>query len=201
MEPKKTDEELVASFQSGDNSAFNLLLERYKGIIFKIANSSKCEYGYICDLDFDEIVSTLYFTLFNAAKKFDLNGNHFKSYFNVIAKNEIIAMVKSNLLFYENKRAFYYLGSIDEIEGVLASEDDVKREVNAKIELDFIKKILHDPKSDLRKEYVVQFELFYFEGYSIAQLVNLYHLKEATIRRRINSVKAKVINILYNSKE
>ena len=86
MEPKKTDEELVKSFQSGDNSAFNLLLERYKGIIFKIANSSKCEYGYICDLDFDEVVSTLYFTLFNAAKKFDLNGNHFKSYFNVICQ-------------------------------------------------------------------------------------------------------------------
>lgn len=67
-----TNEELVKLYQNGDKSALDKLIERNKGIIYKLVNKY-----YICKtnlIDKEDLMQEGYIGLIKAAQKYDLNN-------------------------------------------------------------------------------------------------------------------------------
>ena len=196
---KITDEELVAIFQSGDNSAFTLLVSRYKKVSKSLAATFIKEYGYMAKIDYEDLYSIGLSSLLLAANGFNNEYQSLYKYYLTVAKNEMLKHIVENLQFYNSNSTLFYLGNVDELEGNIASSDNVINDVSINDAFAILDKELHS--SNFKEDYVRIFELYYFYQMSIEEIAKIYNKKPATIRRRIRVIKESLSNILFNSKE
>ena len=113
----------------------------------------------------------------------------------------MLSHIRENLMYYSTKEAIYYLGEVDELEGVIASNDNISQSVSISDAFSIMDNELHSKRNNFDEDSIRMFELFYFYQMPIDEIAKLFNKKSPTIRRRINVIRSKLTNILFNSKE
>ena len=94
------------------------------------------------------------------------------------------------------------INSEDDLAGEFStSKDDTVSHVSATLLLERIKQILLDPTYGFKMLDVEMYLLEVEKGYSYKDIAEIYGIKYHTVRLKSEKTKAKLKNILFNSKE
>lgn len=117
-------ENLVMEAKNGNEEAFEEIVNRFKGFIYKI-----CKETYIAGYDTDDLLQIGYTTLIKAVQKFDLNkNNNFTAYATSAIKNNFYYEIRQKSRYNAETSLNKELDEgIEFIENIV-SEEDVEKE-------------------------------------------------------------------------
>ena len=151
-----SDEELMSSLQAKDSKALELLFDRYSGLVFGIALRILNDRS-----EAEEVVQEAFFYIYQKALSFDpLKGS---------AKGWIVQDAFSRARdrkAHLSRRGFYSGTDIDSLDDTLLGQNDVEREIGAR--LDFSQ--LQCAFEDLTHMQRQTLEMFYFEGMELREI-------------------------------
>jgi RNA polymerase sigma-70 factor (ECF subfamily) len=163
-----TDEELMSGLQAKDSKALELLFGRYSrlvfGIAFRILNDRS---------EAEEVVQEAFFYIYQKAVIFDpLKGS---------AKAWVVQVAFSRARdrkAHLSRRGFYSGTDIDSLDDTLLGQNDVEREIGAR--LDFSQ--LQCAFEDLTHMQRQTLEMFYFEGMELREISERLHEPFGNVR-------------------
>ncbi len=85
-----TDENLIKSVQDGNNEAYRVLFERYRGILKGIVAR------YASDFDSEDLMQEASLSFYYAAQFFDFQSASFKTYSKVCAERGVISAIRKS---------------------------------------------------------------------------------------------------------
>ena len=194
MDKKITDEELVKLSKNNDENAENLLLERYKDLVVKIARGY-----YIIGGELEDIVQEGMIGLYKAIKGFsDEKNASFKTFAILCIKRQIQSAIKkantkknlplSNSVslqsFSENEEEEFL--PVNLIFQVSPDEKIIGRE-NYKDLIETIKQTLSKKEFEVLK--------YYLRGYSYKEIAEFLGLNQKSIDNSLSRIKNKLKNI------
>src|ERR1700726_4273382 len=151
-----SDEEVMSSLQAKDSKALELLFDRYSGLVFGIALRILHDYS-----EAEEVVQEAFFYIYQKALIFDpLKGS---------AKGWVVQVAFSRARdrkAHLSRRGFYSGTDIDSLDDTLPGQNDVEREIGAR--LDFSQ--LQCAFEDLTHMQRQTLEMFYFEGMELREI-------------------------------
>src|SRR6266853_6349883 len=151
-----SDEELMSSLQAKDSKALELLFRRYSRLVFGIALRILNDHS-----EAEEVVQEAFFYVYQRALIFDpLKGS---------AKGWLVQVAFSRARdrkAHLSRRGFYSGTDIDSLDDMLLGQNDVEREIGAR--LDFSQ--LQCAFEDLTHMQRQTLEMFYFEGMEVREI-------------------------------
>ena len=192
MDKKITDEELVKLSKNNDENAENLLLERYKDLVVKIARGY-----YIIGGELEDIVQEGMIGLYKAIKGFsDDKSASFKTFAILCIKRQIQSAIKKantkknlplsnsiSLQSFSDKTDENEFLPVDLIFQVSPDERFIDKENYVNL-LNQIKNILS------KNEYIVL--KYYLQGYSYKEIANILHINHKSIDNSLSRIKHKL---------
>src|SRR3981081_4582312 len=162
------DEELMCGLQAKDSKALELLFSRYSRLVFGIALRILNDHS-----EAEEVVQEAFFYIYQKALIFDpLKGS---------AKGWIVQVAFSRARdrkAHLSRRGFYSGTDIDSLDDTLLGQNDVEREIGAR--LDFSQ--LQCAFEDLTHMQRQTLELFYFEGMELREISERLHEPFGNVR-------------------
>jgi len=162
------DEELMCGLQAKDSKALELLFSRYSRLVFGIALRILNDHS-----EAEEVVQEAFFYIYQKALIFDpLKGS---------AKGWIVQVAFSRARdrkAHLSRRGFYSGTDIDSLDDTLLGQNDVEREIGAR--LDFSQ--LQCAFEDLTHMQRQTLELFYFEGMELREISEQLHEPFGNVR-------------------
>ena len=163
-----SDEELMSSLQTKDSKALELLFDRYSGLVFGIALRILNDHS-----EAEEVVQEAFFYVYQKALIFDpLKGS---------AKGWVVQVAFSRARdrkAHLSRRGFYSGTDIDSLDDTLLGQNDVERQIGAR--LDFSQ--LQCAFEDLTHMQRQTLEMFYFEGMELREISERLHEPFGNIR-------------------
>ena len=163
-----SDEELMSSLQAKDSKALELLFDRYSPLVFGIALRILNDHS-----EAEEVVQEAFFYVYQRALIFDpLKGS---------AKGWIVQVAFSRARdrkAHLSRRGFYSGTDIDSLDDTLLGQNDVEREIGAR--LDFSQ--LQCAFEDLTHMQRQTLEMFYFEGMELREISERLHEPFGNVR-------------------
>jgi RNA polymerase sigma-70 factor, ECF subfamily len=163
-----SDEELMSSLQAKDSKALELLFDRYSGLVFGIALRILNDHS-----EAEEVVQEAFFYVYQRALIFDpLKGS---------AKGWVVQVAFSRARdrkAHLSRRGFYSGTDIDSLDDTLLGQNDVEREIGAR--LDFSQ--LQCAFEDLTHMQRQTLEMFYFEGMELREISERLHEPFGNVR-------------------
>lgn len=194
-----SDEELVCKAKLGDENAENELLERYKGLVVKIARSY-----FILGGEMEDIVQEGMIGLYKALKGYDKKKNaSFKTFATMCIKHQIQSAIKvanakknsplSNSVslqsFSENSDDDDFL-PVNLIFQVSPDEKIINKEDYRNL-LENIKKMLSEKELQVLK--------YYLKGYTYKEISNILGTSEKSIDNSLSRIKSKIKKLTENN--
>jgi RNA polymerase sigma-70 factor, ECF subfamily len=162
------DEELMCGLQAKDSKALELLFSRYSRLVFGIALRILNDHS-----EAEEVVQEAFFYIYQKALIFDpLKGS---------AKGWIVQVAFSRARdrkAHLSRRGFYSGTDLDSLDDTLLGQNDVEREIGAR--LDFSQ--LQCAFEDLTHMQRQTLELFYFEGMELREISEQLHEPFGNVR-------------------
>lgn len=193
----KTDNELVLSYKKNHNDDVEFeLISRYQRHARRLAKELYQKFNFLYQVEFDDLYCICLGALFSAIRSVDEYSINFYTYWKAAATNEATS--------YVNKFTNIHKSRIDDYfnyeQGVYQS--GYFKEKSQNTDEDFmstfeLEEILSNPKNKFSKLDVDVFRL-YLAGYTINEIVNLLNSTYNKVRYRINNVRRKIANILFN---
>ncbi len=163
-----SDEELMSSLQAKDSKALELLFDRYSGLVFGIALRILNDHS-----EAEEVVQEAFFYVYQRALIFDpLKGS---------AKGWLVQVAFSRARdrkAHLSRRGFYSGTDIDSLDDTLLGQNDVEREIGAR--LDFSQ--LQCAFEDLTHMQRQTLQMFYFEGMELREISERLHEPFGNVR-------------------
>jgi RNA polymerase sigma-70 factor, ECF subfamily len=163
-----SDEELMSSLQTKDSKALELLFDRYSGLVFGIALRILNDHS-----EAEEVVQEAFFYVYQKALIFDpLKGS---------AKAWVVQVAFSRARdrkAHLSRRGFYSGTDIDSLDDTLLGQNDVERQIGAR--LDFSQ--LQCAFEDLTHMQRQTLEMFYFEGMALREISERLHEPFGNVR-------------------
>lgn len=163
-----SDEEVMSSLQAKDSKALELLFDRYSGLVFGIALRILHDHS-----EAEEVVQEAFFYIYQKALIFDpLKGS---------AKGWVVQVAFSRARdrkAHLSRRGFYSGTDIDSLDDTLLGQNDVEREIEAR--LDFSQ--LQCAFEDLTHMQRQTLEMFYFEGMELREISERLHEPFGNVR-------------------
>jgi RNA polymerase sigma-70 factor (ECF subfamily) len=163
-----SDEEVMSSLQAKDSKALELLFDRYSGLVFGIALRILNDHS-----EAEEVVQEAFFYIYQKALIFDpLKGS---------AKGWVVQVAFSRARdrkAHLSRRGFYSGTDIDSLDDTLLGQNDVEREIGAR--LDFSQ--LQCAFEDLTHMQRQTLEMFYFEGMELREISERLHEPFGNVR-------------------
>jgi RNA polymerase sigma-70 factor, ECF subfamily len=163
-----SDEEVMSSLQAKDSKALELLFDRYSGLVFGIAVRILNDHS-----EAEEVVQEAFFYIYQKALIFDpLKGS---------AKGWVVQVAFSRARdrkAHLSRRGFYSGTDIDSLDDTLLGQNDVEREIGAR--LDFSQ--LQCAFEDLTHMQRQTLEMFYFEGMELREISERLHEPFGNVR-------------------
>jgi RNA polymerase sigma-70 factor, ECF subfamily len=163
-----SDEELMSSLQTKDSKALELLFDRYSGLVFGIALRILNDHS-----EAEEVVQEAFFYVYQKALIFDpLKGS---------AKGWVVQVAFSRARdrkAHLSRRGFYSGTDIDSLDDTLLGQNDVERQIGAR--LDFSQ--LQCAFEDLTHMQRQTLEMFYFEGMALREISERLHEPFGNVR-------------------
>ena len=193
----KKDNELVLLYKKSHNDDVEFeLISRYQRHARRLAKELYDKFCFLYQVEYDDIYCILLGALFSSIRSVSDDSTNFYLYWKTAASNEVTSYVskftnihKSRIDDYFNyEQGISYSGCFRE---KAETEDD---DYMAKFELE---EILSNPKNKFSKEDVDVFNL-YLAGYTINDIVKLLNSTYNKVRYRIENVRRKIANILFN---
>ena len=193
------DETLASKANLGDEKAENEILERYKGLVVKIARSY-----FILGGEMEDIVQEGMIGLFKAIKGYDKKKNaSFKTFATMCIKHQIQSAIKvanakknsplSNSVslqsFSENSDDEDFL-PVSLIFQISPDEKVINKE-NYQNLLENIKKMLSDKEFQVLK--------YYLKGYTYKEISNILETSEKSIDNSLSRIKSKLKKLIENN--
>jgi RNA polymerase sigma-70 factor (ECF subfamily) len=151
-----SDEEVMASLQSNDASALEILFDRYSRLVLSIARGVVRDSG-----EAEDIVQEAFFYVYKKSTLFDGSKGSVKSWILQIALHRALDR-KSHLA----RRGFYAGTDIGSLDDTLLGETDLEREIGAKLNRAQLEKAFEQLPGTQR----LTLELFYFEGLDLREI-------------------------------
>jgi RNA polymerase sigma-70 factor, ECF subfamily len=151
-----SDEEVMASLQSNDASALEILFDRYSRLVLSIARGVVRDSG-----EAEDIVQEAFFYVYKKSMLFDGSKGSVKSWILQIALHRALDR-KSHLA----RRGFYAGTDIGSLDDTLLGETDLDREIGAKLNRAQLEKAFEQLPGTQR----LTLELFYFEGLDLREI-------------------------------
>ena len=193
------DETLASKANLGDEKAENEILERYKGLVVKIARSY-----FILGGEMEDIVQEGMIGLYKAIKGYDKKKNaSFKTFATMCIKHQIQSAIKvanakknsplSNSVslqsFSENSDDEDFL-PVSLIFQISPDEKVINKE-NYQNLLENIKKMLSDKEFQVLK--------YYLKGYTHKEISNILETSEKSIDNSLSRIKSKLKKLIENN--
>ena len=193
------DETLASKANLGDEKAENEILERYKGLVVKIARSY-----FILGGEMEDIVQEGMIGLYKALKGYDKKKNaSFKTFAIMCIKHQIQSAIKvanakknsplSNSVslqsFSENSDDEDFL-PVSLIFQISPDEKVINKE-NYQNLLENIKKMLSDKEFQVLK--------YYLKGYTYKEISNILETSEKSIDNSLSRIKSKLKKLIENN--
>ena len=193
------DETLANKANLGDEKAENEILERYKGLVVKIARSY-----FILGGEMEDIVQEGMIGLYKALKGYDKKKNaSFKTFATMCIKHQIQSAIKvanakknsplSNSVslqsFSENSDDEDFL-PVSLIFQISPDEKVINKE-NYQNLLENIKKMLSDKEFQVLK--------YYLKGYTYKEISNILGTSEKSIDNSLSRIKSKLKKLIENN--
>ena len=193
------DETLASKANLGDEKAENEILERYKGLVVKIARSY-----FILGGEMEDIVQEGMIGLYKALKGYDKKKNaSFKTFATMCIKHQIQSAIKvanakknsplSNSVslqsFSENSDDDDFL-PVNLIFQVSPDEKIINKEDYRNL-LENIKKMLSDKEFQVLK--------YYLKGYTYKEISNILETSEKSIDNSLSRIKSKLKKLIENN--
>ncbi len=193
------DETLASKANLGDEKAENEILERYKGLVVKIARSY-----FILGGEMEDIVQEGMIGLYKALKGYDKKKNaSFKTFATMCIKHQIQSAIKvanakknsplSNSVslqsFSENSEDEDFL-PVSLIFQISPDEKVINKE-NYQNLLENIKKMLSDKEFQVLK--------YYLKGYTYKEISNILETSEKSIDNSLSRIKSKLKKLIENN--
>ena len=163
-----SDEEVMSSLQAKDSKALELLFDRYSGLVFGIALRILNDHS-----EAEEVVQEAFFYVYQKALIFDpLKGS---------AKGWVVQVAFSRARdrkAHLSRRGFYSGTDVDSLDDTLLGQNDVEREIGAR--LDFSQ--LQCAFEDLTHMQRQTLEMFYFEGMELREISERIHEPFGNVR-------------------
>ncbi len=163
-----SDEELMSSLQAKDSKALELLFDRYSGLVFGIALRILNDHS-----EAEEVVQEAFFYVYQRALIFDpLKGS---------ANGWLVQVAFSRARdrkAHLSRRGFYSGTDIDSLDDTLLGQNDVEREIGAR--LDFSQ--LQCAFEDLTHMQRQTLQMFYFEGMELREISERLHEPFGNVR-------------------
>ena len=163
-----SDEEVMSSLQAKDSKALELLFDRYSGLVFGIALRILNDHS-----EAEEVVQEAFFYVYQKALIFDpLKGS---------AKGWVVQVAFSRARdrkAHLSRRGFYSGTDIDSLDDTLLGQNDVERQIGAR--LDFSQ--LQCAFEDLTHMQRQTLEMFYFEGMELREISERIHEPFGNVR-------------------
>lgn len=165
-----SDEELVARVRTQDSEALDLLFTRYSRLVYSIALRILHDAG-----EAEEVVQECFLYVFRKACAFEPSRGSAKVWIVQVAYSRARDR-KAHLC----RRGFYLRRDLepDGLEGPLAGQGDVEREIGARIDFES----LHCAFEELTQVQRKTLELFYFEGMNLREISELLHEPFGNVR-------------------
>lgn len=158
----------MSSLQAKDSKALELLFDRYSGLVFGIALRILHDHS-----EAEEVVQEAFFYIYQRAMIFDpLKGS---------AKGWVVQVAFSRARdrkAHLSRRGFYSGTDIDSLDDTLLGQNDVEREIGAR--LDFSQ--LQCAFEDLTHMQRQTLEMFYFEGMELREISERLHEPFGNVR-------------------
>ena len=193
------DETLASKANLGDEKAENEILERYKGLVVKIARSY-----FILGGEMEDIVQEGMIGLYKALKGYDKKKKaSFKTFATMCIKHQIQSAIKvanakknsplSNSVslqsFSENSDDEDFL-PVSLIFQISPDEKVINKE-NYQNLLENIKKMLSDKEFQVLK--------YYLKGYTYKEISNILETSEKSIDNSLSRIKSKLKKLIENN--
>ena len=193
------DETLASKANLGDEKAENEILERYKGLVVKIARSY-----FILGGEMEDIVQEGMIGLYKAIKGYEKKKNaSFKTFATMCIKHQIQSAIKvanakknsplSNSVslqsFSENSDDEDFL-PVSLIFQISPDEKVINKE-NYQNLLENIKKMLSDKEFQVLK--------YYLKGYTYKEISNILETSEKSIDNSLSRIKSKLKKLIENN--
>ena len=163
-----SDEELMSGLQAKDSKALELLFDRYSRLVFGIALRILNDHS-----EAEEVVQEAFFYVYQKALIFDpLKGS---------AKGWVVQVAFSRARdrkAHLSRRGFYSGTDIDSLDDTLLGQNDVERQIGAR--LDFSQ--LQCAFEDLTHMQRQTLEMFYFEGMALREISERLHEPFGNVR-------------------
>lgn len=163
-----SDEELMSSLQAKDSKALELLFSRYCRLVFGIALRILNDHS-----ESEEVVQEVFFYVYQKALIFDPRKGSAKGWVVQIAFSRARDR-KAHL----SRRGFYSGTDIDSLDDTLPGQNDLEREIGAR--LDFSQ--LQGAFEDLTHMQRQTLEMFYFEGMELREISERLHEPFGNVR-------------------
>lgn len=189
------DYELIYMINENNNDYFKILCDKYKPLIYKIANKYQKvfkKYGY----ELDDLMQLGYITLFKSSSFYnEENDSKFMTYLYAAIKKAILNEIRTNTT---NKRKILNEYIPYDIESKDINILDIISTKNYNYQKEKEKFIIFKNILDFNLSCV--FELYY-NGYSINEISILLNEEEKDIKRKIKIIKdkIKIQNILLDN--
>jgi RNA polymerase sigma-70 factor (ECF subfamily) len=163
-----SDEELMSSLQAKDSKALELLFDRYSRLVFGIALRILNDRS-----EAEEVVQEAFFYIYQKSLIFDpLKGS---------ARGWVVQIAFSRARdrkAHLSRRGFYSGTDIDSLDDTLLGQNNVEREIGAR--LDFSQ--LQCAFEDLTHMQRQTLEMFYFEGMELREISERLHEPFGNVR-------------------
>ena len=192
-----TDNELVLLYKKSRNDDVEYeLIFRYQRNAKRLAKELYDKFNFLYQVEYDDLYCICLGALFTAIRSFDDNSINFYTYWKAAATNEATSYVskftnihKSRIDDYFNyEQGIYHSGYLKE--KTQNSDEDF-------LSMFELEEILSNPKNKFSKVDIDVFRL-YLAGYSINDIVTLQNSTYSKVRYRIDNVRRKLANILFN---
>src|SRR6266478_4091955 len=150
------DEEVMASLQSNDASALEILFDRYSRLVLSIARGIVRDSG-----EAEDVVQEAFFYLYKKSGLFDGSKGSVKNWILQIALHRALDR-KAHLA----RRGFYAGTDIGSLDDTLLGETDLDREIGARLNRVQLEKAFQQLPEIQR----LTLELFYFEGLELREI-------------------------------
>jgi RNA polymerase sigma-70 factor, ECF subfamily len=153
---KPSDDDLMARLRTHDQTALDLLFERYARLVFGVAFRVLRDHG-----EAEDVVQEVFFHVFRKASLFDPERGSAKGWIVHIAYHR--ALDKRAHL---GRRGFYLGTEIESLDDTLTGDTDLDREIGAKLNRQQLEKAFEELPEKQRRTL----ELFYFEGLDLREI-------------------------------
>ena len=182
----KTDYELVQAVVSGQTTAFDVLLERYKNLVYSVVLRM-----VNCREDANDQAQEVFIKIYKNLEKYNPEFN-FSTWVIRIATNHVID-------FRRRSKLAAMTGSLDEIE-----ESGAARAVSGSPEDEYLAKeqtqMLHDAIESLPDMYKIPIVLFHQQGLSYQEIADVVDEPMSKVKNRIFRARKLLKEYLLNLK-